>query len=394
MSRILKLIQISLLYVIVFFMAVSYHPVVVGASKSLELESGTLLSRYILILFVVLFAVSIIKMPRIKAKFLLKSSIWLIILFIVSMIVSAIFNNQDMLSELRSIAIIIASIVIGWTVGLSQRQLSVCLYIFGITALFSGLSQVFSNIGGFVIEDQYLVDSKNSLGAMLATAELAFLFLWRYMKNKLFRWVSLFCAIITLVVIVTIRARASLLAVMIVAAIFIYNVLKNKHTTVFTFIIIASVLSALILIPSDINQFFYNSIFSGTQGDDITSGRIGVYEAAVNYLSENIMFGNIENNYHLPWIHNYLLLNVYEYGVLFSWPILCFYFYILLHSIKYLIRTKVAFPYIGYSIVLVPFVISMLEPTFPFGPGTVTVTNFILLGIAERTRCSQLRVCA
>lgn len=392
MSSILRFIHISILYVIVFLMAVSYHPVVVGASRSAGFESGTLLSRYILILFVLLFAVSITRMPRVKAKLLLKSSIWLIIIFIVSLIVSAIFNNQEMLFDLRSIAIIIASIMIGWTAGISHRQLSICLFIFGLTALFSGLSQVFSNIGGFVIEDQYLVDSKNSLGAMLATAELAFLFLWKNLKNKPLRLISLFCAIIGLLVIVTIRARASLLAVLIVAAVYIYNISKNKRTTVLTFITIAMVFTALILIPSDIRQYLYNSIFSGTQGEDVSSGRMGVYEAAVHYLSQNIFLGNIENNHHLPWIHNYLLLNVYEYGLLFSWPILSLYFYILLHSIKYLKRTKVGFPFIGYTIVLVPYVISLLEPTFPFGPGTVTVINFILLGMAERARCLQEKV--
>lgn len=389
MNSIIRWIQISLLYSVVFLMAVSYHPAVVGASRSVGLESGTLLSRYIFILFVALFAVSITRMPRIRAKFLLKSSVWLFVILIVGLIVSAVYNNQGMLLDLRSIAIILASILIGWASDLSHRQLSICLFIFGFTALFSGLSQVFSNIGGFVIEDQYLVDSKNSLGAMLATAELAFLFLWKSLKNKPLRLISFFCAIIGLMVIVTIRARASLLAVLIVAAVYIYYISKNKRTTVLTFITVAVVFSALILIPSDISQYLYNSIFSGTQGEDVSSGRVGVYEAALHYLSQNTLLGNVENNHHLPWIHNYVLLIVYEYGLLFSWPILTLYFYILFHSINYLIRTTVGFPYIGYSIILVPYVISLLEPTFPFGPGTVTVTNFILLGIAERTRCLQ-----
>lgn len=388
MSSILRFIQIFLLYVIVFLMAVSYHPVVVSASRSAGLESGTLLSRYILVLFVALFAVSITRMPRIRAKFLLKSSVWIFVILLVSLVVFAIYNNQGMLSDLRSIAIILASILTGWTACLSHRQLSICLFIFGFTALFSGLSQIFSNIGGFVIEDQYLVDSKNSLGALLATAEVAFLFLWNNSKNKSLRLISLFCAILGLVVIITIRARASLLAVLIVATVYIYNISNNKRTTVLTFITITVVFTALLLIPSDIRQYLYNSIFSGSQGEDVSSGRLGVYEAALHYLSQNILLGNVENNHHLPWIHNYLLLNVYEYGLLFSWPILCLYFYILLHSIKYLIRTKVGFPYIGYTIILVPYIISMLEPTFPFGPGTVTVINFILLGISERARCS------
>lgn len=389
MSSIIRYIQNILLYGIVLLMAVSYHPVIVSASRGAGLESGTLLSRYILILFVALFVVSLPLMPRIRPRLLVSSVIWLFVIFFVGIFVSAIYNKHEMLSDLRSIAIVIASILVGWTVRVSRRQLSFILFIFGLTALFSGLSQVFSNIGGFQIEDQYLVDSKNSLGAMLATAGVAFLFLWKNLSIKTLRSVSLVCAIVGLVVIVTIRARSALLAVMIVSVIYIYYFSKNRRNTVMTFIFIAMALSALILIPSDINEYLYNSIFSGTQADDVSSGRIGVYEAALQFLSQNILVGNIENNHHLPWIHNYLLLNLYEYGVFFSWPILCFYFYLLIHSIKYLIRTKVGFQYIGYTIVLIPYVISMLEPTFPFGPGTVTVINFILLGMTERARCTQ-----
>lgn len=384
MSAFLRFLQIALLYVLAFLMAVAYHPIVVSASRNAGLETGTLLSRYILILFVILFIVSITRMPRVKPTLLLESIFWLFIILLFSLFVSAIYNNQEMFSSLRSIAIIIASILVGWTVNLSYRQFSLFLIIFSLTALFSGLSQVFTNIGGFVIEDQYLADSKNSLGAMLATAELVFLYLSINLRHKSFRWLSLVCAVIGLAVIVTIRARAALLAVLIVAGFFIYNISKNKRTTVFTFIIVALIFSALLLVPSDLRQYLYDSIFSGAQGVDVSSGRIGVYKIALSYLSQNLMLGNVENYNNLPWIHNYLLLNVYEYGVLFSWPILCLYFYLLIHSIKYLIRTKVGYPFIGYTVVLVPYVISLLEPTFPFGPGTVTISNFILLGMAER----------
>ncbi len=38
----------------------------------------------------------------------------------------------------------------------------------------------------------------------------------------------------------------------------------------------------------------------------------------------------------------------------------------------------------GYFALLIPFIISMAEPTYPFGPGTATVFNFILFGVALR----------
>ena len=47
----------------------------------------------------------------------------------------------------------------------------------------------------------------------------------------------------------------------------------------------------------------------------------------------------------------------------------------------------------GYFALLIPFVISMAEPTYPFGPGTATVFNFILFGVALRdTRDNKCKI--
>lgn len=40
--------------------------------------------------------------------------------------------------------------------------------------------------------------------------------------------------------------------------------------------------------------------------------------------------------------------------------------------------------FIGFYAILVLFVVSMFEYAFPFGPGTSTMLNFVILGLAFR----------
>ena len=68
-------------------------------------------------------------------------------------------------------------------------------------------------------------------------------------------------------------------------------------------------------------------------------------------------------------------------------PILCLYVYLFFIIIKGSLRSKVDnIGEVGFFAALVPFIVSMAEPTFPFGPGTATVFNFILLGAAIKSQ--------
>ena len=91
--------------------------------------------------------------------------------------------------------------------------------------------------------------------------------------------------------------------------------------------------------------------------------------------------GNLDGFAHVPWIHNYPLLKLYDYGLFFSFPVLFLYFYLLVFAIKKSLKEKVTVWNFGVFALIIPFIASMAEPTLPFGPVTATVFNFIMFGV-------------
>ena len=90
-------------------------------------------------------------------------------------------------------------------------------------------------------------------------------------------------------------------------------------------------------------------------------------------------------NVEVEWIHNYPLNRLFEFGLIFAFPVLLLYLYLLSRSIIQTIRSDNHNIYnIGFYLLIIPFIISMAEPTFPFGPGTATVFNYIIFGVALR----------
>ena len=58
---------------------------------------------------------------------------------------------------------------------------------------------------------------------------------------------------------------------------------------------------------------------------------------------------------------------------------------------EYFREKRLQLEYIGFFIPIIPFFISLLEPSFPFGPGTVQVFVYVLFGHALQHRHYQLK---
>ena len=115
---------------------------------------------------------------------------------------------------------------------------------------------------------------------------------------------------------------------------------------------------------------------------------MGTYKDAISIFSQNPFMGNIIERQEIGWVHNYLLLKLSDFGLLFAWPFIVYYFSLLIYCIKNLLRTNrnnygLPIFYQGFALMLILFVTSILEPTFPFAPGTAVAYNFIMLGIAD-----------
>lgn len=382
--NLLRSIQLFLLFILLFLAAIAYHPVIMQMSRAAKLDSGTVLSRYILAVFIVLFALCFTIRFFQQSRFLRRYAVLLVIVGVVALSIYAFISKTTMITETRTLFISLAAIIIGWKLDLSDKELRSVVFVFGLVTLFSGVMQVMINIGGFRVADYYLTDSKNSLGAMLATGAISFLYIYLTPSGKLTHLVSLACFLLSVFVIVTIRARASIVAVFALSLLAYYLKTRNRNVVLVvmgTFVILGL---SLVIMPSTVIQYFTDSMTAGSQGDDITSGRVADYIEAISYLSNHLLFGNVLEEYHMGWIHNYPLLQLFRYGIVLSFPILSMYVYLGFFCIKKSFQIGVDSFIPGFIVMLAPGLISLVEPTFPFGPGTVTIVNFILLGAALR----------
>ncbi len=379
-------IRYWVLLLLIALITISSHPIIVDMSRAAGMESGTILSRYIILVFAGLFLLCFNLNSMLGSKVVRTSLFIMAFILLYAFIVASFFGTNVMISYARTIAVCVVAIMVGWHLDLDRKRFNQVLLLFAGLTLFVGLMQVVMNIGGFEIHDQYETDNKNSLGVMLATSGTIFLVMAFNSKSKRFVQLVMYgLAILTFVVLLTIRARASALTGVIVLLYILYERYKGKNFWFYFLVGIMVITLVFICLPGSMKQYVYSSFFKNFEEGDITSGRMDRNIAALEFLSSHIFLGNLTENISIGWIHNYPLNKMFEFGLVFSFPILVLYLYLLFKAIVKTIRSDNHNNYnLGYYLLLIPFIISMAEPTFPFGPGTATVFNFIVFGAALR----------
>lgn len=379
-----------LLLLIITLITVAFHPTIIDMGKEAGLESGNILSPYIVMVFLLLFGMCFNLKEIFKNKVIRVSLFIVLFIFVYFLITVAAFGRRTMISDLRSIGICLVGMMIGWQMNLDETRYKVALLLFAGLITMMGLFQVTMNVGGFEILDQSQVQGKNSMGVLLATSSVIYLFFGLNSKSKPIVKVLFFTLMVFVVVILlTIRARAATLTSAILILLVLYQRFKGKN---FLFYLLLGAFVAIIvylILPGSAKQYVVNS-FVQNQGTDITSSRMSRNRAGLAFISDHPLFGDLNVRAEMDWIHNYPLLKLFQYGFIFAFPIMLLYLYLLFHSIfkTYICNNRNNYS-IGYFALLVPFVVSMAEPTLPFGPGTATLFNFILFGMATRNTYNE-----
>lgn len=380
------------LLLLIVLITFSSHPTIVEMSHDAGMEKGTILSRYIILVFGGLFLMCLNVKSMLKPK-LVRVCLGILVFVVVFYFMTlAFFGVRKMMQDVRSITICLVAIMIGWQMDLGKKAFHGMLLAFAGMTLFVGLMQVFTNIGGFVILDQYFTDNKNSLGLMLATADVVFFVMGLNRQQKGVVKILYFgLALLTLVVMLTVRARAATLTLGLMLLYILYERFKGKNFFAYLIVGLFLVVVAYVFIPNSAKEYVYNSFTQNYEEGDVTAGRAGRNAAALDFLSDHIFLGNLNEHTGVGQIHNYPLNRTFEFGIIFVLPILLIYLYLLFQAIIKTIRTNSRNNYnLGYYLLLIPFIVSMAEPTFPFGPGTATVFNFLAFGASLRNSDNEL----
>jgi O-antigen ligase len=380
----MRIIKNIFCYLLVTLSALSYHPMVT--------ENEALVNKVRIVLYI-LAAISLLLSFKIsyfrKHRILI---VWVgVLLFLVvqSLIVSSIGVSDKFFGDLLSIAFTLAAVLIGCSLELSEKQLFGLIISYGLCLAIAGISQIFYNFGGFVIQWQYADFAKNSFGPMIGVFVISSTFIYSRCKG-VSKIILLTLVLLNVAVLVTIRARAAILATAFVLIFFFLFVLFNDRNKSSKLLFrIASLFLAIIISVLLFSDFFsnaldylYDSIFISTEyGVDITSGRTERNVIAWETFGQSPLFGLLGTSEEIPWIHNYPLLILAEYGLIGGLILLFFYIYLLVFLLKAAFRGGVLKKYdAGFWCVGFLFIISMAEPTFPYLPGTAIVFAYILLG--------------
>ena len=92
------------LLLLVFLITLSSHPTIVATSRAAGVENGTILSRYIILVFAGLFLMCLNVKSMLKPKMIRACWIMWVCIVVYYLITFAVFGSKSMMSDIRSIA--------------------------------------------------------------------------------------------------------------------------------------------------------------------------------------------------------------------------------------------------------------------------------------------------
>lgn len=276
----------------------------------------------------------------------------------------------------------------------SRQGLKKFIFIYIFLSAILSVSNVLFYVGGFEIIQTYQVPLKNQLGPIIGVS-LVILSDWiinynnRFYKNSkylIIMFISLF--VIQFLSLLVIRNRASILGlILIICLMLIFN--NTYRLTYKKIIYYASflILFIIFLISGTFNDGFayvWSALtmnYDVTDIDSVSAGRTDVYWESLNYILEQPFIGELSHQSSgiTATPHNYLINKVLAYGILGSLPLILFYVYLWVFTVKGLFKNKKNIPVVFWAL-LFSLIVSQFEYTYPFGPGVSQVMMWFLLG--------------
>lgn len=373
----------SLLYAISILIPISYHPFFFNEKGEQVGRIGDIIAVIILFIFIILSQnlKGIFKSPFIKNYF--------VFFVIISIEVSlcALLGLNISISEIRELAIPLLILIVGYNCPLNDKAIKTISYLFIVTMLFVGFEQIRINIGGFVIDDIYKTSAKNSVGPMLALGGLCSLWYALSEKKKIIKGLFFITTLLFFIEILTIRARLATLAyvaVLLYVLIIKYKSLSSYDKSKSIIFLIFSIIAGFFIFHqqlNDLKDYIFDSFFQNKESG-ILSGRENAYSIAFQHLVSHPIFGNLVTDIKIPWVHNYILLKLSNFGYIGGLPFTILYLYIIVYTAKKLLKAKsINNSIYGFVLLCIPLIVSIGEPTFPYGPGTANFLPYLIVGV-------------
>lgn len=374
-------IAIALLYLLIAAIFVSYIPVIYLTGLYSVFSLGIMGLMVLLVVF------TFFRSYFLKNRFLV-AMIAIIACLVVEFVVFTVGHLRYDMDDVRQVVIVFLCMIVGYTISMDEQQLSRMSLFYIIGSVLLGLYAIVFYTGSFSFEgDRTLITGKNQIGGMVAVGGAIATYFYLTSENRKGLYLAL--ALLAFFVSAILRDRSAF-----VAFLFFAIVLSFKQFPFYkVFLVLIAMLLFYLFFKSTIDNFFINSLIGRGDIDieDLSTGRSARNAMGIQYLSSHFWVGELEESAHIPWIHNYLLLRLVRYGVWSMFFILIYLLFVVKIFKEYFRYKELQFDKMGFFIPIIPFFISLLEPSFPFGPGTVQVFVYVLFGHALQQDHYQLQ---
>ena len=387
MKRFFTIPYISLL-VLLALTALSYHPTYANV---VTYDKGTNpLNGIIVAMTVVTFILHLDFRAWSGNKFIKIFFFSIVLIGLIGYVLQQMKISNWYFDESRNILMSFVFLLIGYSYGkkTSYQQLLVLVVVYSLFVIYAVYNQLLQHAGGFVIKDIYISYGKNTMGVMCASSCIALSFLAFESRKRFVKLLLWFLYLYILIISISIRARASYIAILMITLFLVFKLYRGREAIKNIAWLIFGTIGVLILsllfsnVLYSIWDFVWDSFTRHQNMDDLSSGRESINRFALNIVRRSPLFGNLvlQRNYESGEVHNYFLRQLSSYGIIGSIPILFLYFFLILNSLKSVFKAKIVDYKIGYYVYVVPIIISLVEPTFPFAPGTGVIFAYVVLG--------------
>lgn len=286
-----------------------------------------------------------------------------------------------------------------------RRQTGYTLFFYEVLAAILGAWAVIHYNSGAAISRAYVVESKNQIGPILGIACLAALFF------ALKRWAvgggrSAVAGIMHSVLATTlllsmlyVRNRSGIVGVTIVGCMMVFHALGRLSMVRKVVVALLGACAASLAIVFDafgsIAGFYWDSLtlnYDPSDMDSVSAGRLEGYRWALRFIWENPLLGESGSPGDVAMIpHNYLLNKWVLYGLVGAAPFVLYYLGLWWRVLARGGRASASSELSQLSRALLLFVllVSLVEYSYPFGPGTSTVMVWFILGLDLARRQSE-----
>lgn len=291
-------------------------------------------------------------------------------------------------ADLSQLVVACLCICIGMTLDWDMRQWADVAYYYTLGLIIMCVINCFFWAGNLIVPEHYMLDEgKNQIGGMVAIAGAVMYFFALKMPQQRTHFQVLF--LLTLLLLVLIRARSDCFALLACA---LFLSVKDIHwewrpslkniLTVLGILLIAYIIYVG-FISDELTRFMVGGK-SSSDIDVLTSNRWERNQQGLEFFLKDPLHGEQEESSGILIIHNYILLRMVRYGI-WSFPLVAFYLYFGIRTIVALFRERrTALRDVGFVACMIPLIVSFVEPNFPYGPGSVQMMAFLLLGATFR----------